>query len=306
MEKPLERKRRIAVFFEIVGFKRLYGERFELKTMAGRFMLEKKEKIIRDLKGEIQEMQIREKEYHTCMDQLQALESQIESMKDEKANLEARKRKLQAESEAESTALKEQLRVAKHTAEEKQKTFDKVSKEKYKLEEMCLEKKKELSRVTRDVEALLDRNSTLESKIQAYRRQTLKKDEENKEMNSRVEELMQQLEKLTEHNRQLEREVFTLDSDISSLKDQVNTMEDEKERQQMEYERKKQRHMDNGKSIQAMEEELFVVEKEIKQLRSINDNYKAEMVTCEKTYQSQMKKNNEIKSEYEKLEAAKR
>jgi chromosome segregation ATPase len=274
--------------------------------MASRQLVEKKERIIRDLKGEIAEMQLREKEYQTCVEQLQALESQVDAMRCEKSNLESRKKKLQADTEAESSALKEQLRMAKHSVEDKQRGLDKATREKARLEETCLHKKKELGKLGRDIEEILERNNTLESKIQAYRRQTIKKEEENKEMDQKVNELMGQLERLTEHNRQLERELCTLDSEIVSLREEANHLEDEKEAQLKEYEKKKQKHHDNGRSIQSLETELLAVEKEIKQLRSINDNYKNELLTSEKAYQSQLKKNHEIIAEQERLEVEKR
>jgi chromosome segregation ATPase len=158
--------------------------------------------------------------------------------------------------------------------------------EKARLEDILEEKRVNIAQLQRDIEDLKFRNATIDDKVNQLRIQVQRREEENRELDERVRELHRQLDKITDENRGMEGEIGAIEGEIADLRNQIDNMEHDKLNATNEYEDCKARNADNARIISQLENQLFGLERDLKHFNNMNENYRSEIVSCEKSYQS--------------------
>ena len=62
------------------------------------------------------------------------------------------------------------------------------------------------------------------------------------------------------------------------------------------------RNNDNARNITQLEGQLQELERDLKHFVNMNENYRSEIVSCEKSYQAQMTKNMDLSKDLQRLE----
>lgn len=199
--------------------------------------------------------------------------------------------------------MKDQIGRAKRLGQDRDNELDGLLQEKARLEDILEEKRVNIAQLRRDIEDLKFRNATIDDKVNGIRVQVQRREEENRELDERVRELHRQLDKVTEENRGMEAEIGAVEAEIGDLRNQIEHMEQDKLHATNEYEECKGRNAENSRIISQLENQLFGLERDLKHFNNMNENYRSEIVSCEKSYQTQLKKNMDLTRDLDRLEA---
>lgn len=106
-----------------------------------------------------------------------------------------------------------------------------------------------------------------------------------------------------DENRLLEKDIQATEQEIVSLREQITRIDEDRRDAGADYDKSKQRFSELTKLIQSLENQIYSLERDIKHVRALNDNFKKEIDSTDKNIQVQLRKNNDISKEIDKLEA---
>lgn len=199
-------------------------------------------------------------------------------------------------------SLKDQIARAKRLGQDRDDELNDLLNEKKKLEELLSHKRADTHKLKRDIDSMAARNRALDDKVKALRTQVERREDENNNLDDKVRDLHRRLDTVIEDNRGIEGEIQFNEDEINDLRRQIEDMEQDKIDANREYDDCKARNNDNARTISQLENQLFALERDLKHFLNMNENYRNEIIACEKSYQAQLQKNMDLTRDLDKLD----
>lgn len=261
-----------------------------------------KDLIIAQLRDEIRELQHRECEYHEALTRLRELEIKMDTLQEEKANLERKRRDSKEETDFAINETRENFDRTKRLTADRELELSKLQNEKARIEEELDSKRISSSKMLKDMEDLKYSNSRNAMTFSDLRKNCKRKEDENCDQQQRIDGLSNDLVVSSSENTRVESDIQKIDSEVLVLRNDGNEGENEKNYLKREVDDQKLNITDVNRQINSQEGHVAALDRDIRHIRSLNQKYEREIEAESNAYQSQHRKNTELTHDIEHVE----